>query len=736
MKSWSFRFQYYILFWWVVMPYVGQAQRSDSTLLNQLAQATHDTIRVKIYNQLAYKHQYANIDKQKKYAFAALKLVDTSKVNAILGRVYISMQRYYHAVGQYDQAIQYSLRALKVFQKINDLKGTANIYNSLGIFHEEQGAYAQAINFQFKSLHLKEQLNDQAGISASLNNIAAIYESLQKYDKALEYFERALKINKERNDLRNICINQVNIAQVYCLQKKYNQSEKLAIQSIQNARKSQTTLAEAVALKYLAIAQSARNDTAQATKNFTKSYALFQQQDYALEYAALLVEMAKYYLKLQLFQDAENYGLKGLKKALKIGAKKEIKDAYQVLSGIYEKQGKIAEALTFHKKYAIYNDSLSKDHSRNILIKEELRQSYNKQKQQKQESSEQINQQYVYLYAISIGLVLVSLFSFFLLRGSRKQHRLNQELKKQQEELKTANLGLQQKQEEIKANNQELKFLNHRLRSGESVITKAYDKLQNRNKQLKNNIRAALTIQQAILPSASRIRSLLPEHFIIYLPKDIVSGDFYWINQVKEKIVVVFADCTGHGVQGAFMSLIGHSLLDRIILQQKNTNPASILTQLNEQVLQALHQREVSAIEGMDIGVVVLEHLQEKQRPITYAGAKRPLYYVSADIPDKICQISGVRKSIGGGLLKNNKQFENIQIQLPQGSMLYMGSDGMTDQHNHLRKKLGSLRLKEILTELSALPLTEQENTLFATIQSHMVNTEQRDDILWMGIRV
>jgi serine phosphatase RsbU (regulator of sigma subunit)/tetratricopeptide (TPR) repeat protein len=720
------------LFWWLSLSFNGWAQQSKADLLNQLKVASSDTAKLRICNQLARLYRGKDKNQLKTYTFQALKLAKSLPQNIQLGNAYDNAHYYYKVQSEYPKAVEYAKKALGVFRALGNETQTGKCYNSLGILYEDQGLYPSAIDCQFNSLRIAEKLQDTTMVSANLNNIAAIYEAIEQYDKALEYFEKALKIDEQRNKASDIGISQVNIAQIYYHQKKYAQTKKYAELSIVNARKAKLPIVEGVALKFLAMLQSFKNDTLNATANFKRSYQLIDPQSYTTEHLDLLLQMSTHYLKLNQLDTAKKYSKTALERAQKIGAKKEIKNICKVLSSIYEKQGELAKALKYQKMHAAYKDSLLNVKAQNKLMQHELEYMYNK-KEQKIKSDN--NKQNIYLYLISFGLLLVSLFSFFLFRSSRKQNNLNHELQEQQEELKAVNQHLQQKQTEIEANNQELKFLNHRLKSGESVITKAYDQLQTRNKQIKNNIRAALTIQQAMLPPVELIRQLLPQHFIIYQPKDIVSGDFYWINEIEGKIIVIFADCTGHGVQGAFMSLIGHNLLDKIILQQKNTDPASILTQLNEQVLTALHQQDARSIDGMDIGILVLEATTQDHKQLTYAGAKRPLYYFTPDNTTEIKVLKGVRKSIGGVQAKN-KSFSNHQVTLPTNSMLYMGTDGLTDQHDYQRKKLGTLRLRKFLTELHTLPIEEQENSLFALIQRHMLNTEQRDDILWMGIKV
>lgn len=736
MKGYPFVHVCHWLLWILGFSQVSLAQQSDSTLLGQLKTTTQDSVRIRIYNQLALNNQYSNTNLVKKYAFAALRLIDTSKTSVSLGDTYLNLLLYYQASGDYRKAAHFSQKAMDIYQQTNDSLGICQIYNTFGIIAEEKGDYVQAMDYHFKSMAMAKRLNLLPRISSSLNNIASVYNSIGQADKALDYFKQSLQLEIKQKDIKGISIAQVNIAEIYLLKKEYQRAFEYATQSLENAKKANVVLVQAVALKFIAMVQAEKKDTANASANFDRSHQIFTNNDFPLEHVRLKIERSKYYLSLNDLTKSKKYATSALNEVGTVNTKKELKNVYQLLSKLYEAQGQITEAFKYHKIYSSYKDSLSREEARNQLIQNELRRRYDQQESQKITAiTREINQRNYYLYAISLGLLLVLGFTFFLYRSTQRQKKLNRELKTQKGVFKAVNQHLQEKQAEIEANNQELKFLNHRLKSGESVITKAYDQLQSRNKQLKNNIRAALTIQQAILPTPQLLKALLPEHFIIYLPKDIVSGDFYWASEVEGKKVVIFADCTGHGVQGAFMSLIGHNLLDKIILQQKNIDPANILTQLNEQVSVALHQQEVRSIEGMDIGVIVMEPEVDQCIHLTYAGAKRPLYYISADQPQQVGVIKGVRKSIGG-LQQRNKKFENCPMTLPKGSMIYGGTDGVADQHDLKRMKLGSLRLREILLEIHQLPVEEQETSLFAIVQSHMINTEQRDDMLWMGIRI
>ncbi|OJJ23538.1 hypothetical protein BKI52_04015 [marine bacterium AO1-C] len=294
---------------------------------------------------------------------------------------------------------------------------------------------------------------------------------------------------------------------------------------------------------------------------------------------------------------------------------------------------------------------------------------------------------------------------------------------------------VQTRTEEIRAQNEELKQNQDEILAQRNYIEDQNKHLVHTNTLVQQSIKSALTIQEALLPFHSRISQFLRDYFVIYLPKDIVSGDFYWIEKIENKIFVIAADCTGHGVPGAFMSLIGHNLFDKIILQQGYHDPAIILDQLHQQVAKALKQPDINNISGMDTSIIVLEPLQEGTTQITFAGARRPLYYVSSEDIQNLQLIKGTRRSIGG--IQNTKvAFENHVLTLPQNSILFMGSDGLTDQNNKERKKFGVKRLEKILQHNAHLPLDQQQAAIEKALENHMLGTTQRDDILWMGIRI
>ncbi|MEN7550600.1 SpoIIE family protein phosphatase [Rapidithrix thailandica] len=259
-----------------------------------------------------------------------------------------------------------------------------------------------------------------------------------------------------------------------------------------------------------------------------------------------------------------------------------------------------------------------------------------------------------------------------------------------------------------------------------------------KNQDITDSIHYAQTIQAAILPDPKAIAEAIDDYFILYQPKDIVSGDFYWFSHLPAnqnspaKTLLAAVDCTGHGVPGAFMSMIGNTLLNEIVNHRKINASDCILELLDKRIIRALQQYETENRDGMDVCLCIIENLDRDTRKVTFTGAKRPLYYT---IKDKVEVIKGDRKSIGG-LIYQNKSFTKHELVLKKGTRLYLTSDGYADQNNPEYKKIGSRQFKTFLEEINTLPMAQQKSQLEKRLRNHQQSAEQRDDILIMGVKL
>ena len=266
-----------------------------------------------------------------------------------------------------------------------------------------------------------------------------------------------------------------------------------------------------------------------------------------------------------------------------------------------------------------------------------------------------------------------------------------------------------------------------------SKLKEAEDKISEQNNAMKSSIKYAKRIQNSILPLISEIKKHL-NIFILYKPKDIVSGDFYWFSPSpanKEVYFIAVSDCTGHGVPGAFMSMIGSTLLNEIVKQKRIFSPKDILTELKNNIVVLLRQNSVDNIDGMDVAFC---KINTKKKEVVFSGAKRPLYYFDFE-NNEIKKFKGDLVQIGGSFGNCKKSSTNITLSVNNNDRIYLTSDGYIDQNNYERKKIGTANFLKIIKESTTLSLPKQKETLENYLINWQKNEPQRDDITILGIK-
>lgn len=284
------------------------------------------------------------------------------------------------------------------------------------------------------------------------------------------------------------------------------------------------------------------------------------------------------------------------------------------------------------------------------------------------------------------------------------------------------------------------RFLEEKVRQRTAEVVAQAAELDNQRAQIEeyfvqvtDSIKYAQKIQEAILPPDYQVKRMLPDSFILYRPKDIVSGDFYWLGEAQDKVFFAAVDCTGHGVPGAFMSIVGYNQLKQAIITTGGSNPAEILDHLNRGVSETLHQKEEHSTnkDGMDIAICSLDY---KTLELEYAGAFNPLYLLRNE---EIIQVKGNKFPIGSFVDEEPSNFTNNKIQLEKGDQVYIFSDGYPDQFGGPRgKKFMYKRFRELLVENSKESLDKQKELLQDSLFDWMKDEEQVDDILVIGVRV
>ncbi len=319
-----------------------------------------------------------------------------------------------------------------------------------------------------------------------------------------------------------------------------------------------------------------------------------------------------------------------------------------------------------------------------------------------------------WLFRISLILLIIAgAWSFYKIRV-----RTIEEQKKRLEQL-------------VRERTHELEVANIEIEAQRDLATAQRDKIYQQKKEIEDSIYYAQRIQQSLLPSRDFLDRLLPEHFIFFKPRDIVSGDFYWANYIREKLIITAADCTGHGVPGAFMSMLGIAFLNEIVNKQEQIDASIILNQLRNEIIQALGQTgaEGEAKDGMDMALCIID---PKQKTLQFAGANNPLYHIRKK---ELMETKGDKMPVA--IHERMPPFTSHTISLESGDALYLFSDGYADQFGGTRgKKFMYKAFKNLLTEISVKSMSGQAEILEKTMADWQGTYEQIDDMVIIGIRI
>ncbi|WP_299453959.1 7TM diverse intracellular signaling domain-containing protein [uncultured Microscilla sp.] len=351
------------------------------------------------------------------------------------------------------------------------------------------------------------------------------------------------------------------------------------------------------------------------------------------------------------------------------------------------------------------------------------------------------NKNYFSQAGLFLELVLFSVGLGYRERKNEQDKRLAQEENARilREQNVTLERKVKERTKEITEKNEELQLQKEEILTQRDSLQERGEELQFAYNQITDSVRYAQTIQNAILPFEPKIKQIFEEYFIIYQPKDIVSGDFYWFNTIKgenfTKTVVAVIDCTGHGVPGAFMSMIGNTLLNETINEKHIFDPAKVITLLHQKIRSDLRQAETNNSDGMDMSLCVIEPLTAQQFKVTFSGAKRPLYYVQEG---EFNQLKADRFSIGGEVYEDERArvFTNQELILAKGDALYMMTDGFGDTPDAERRRFGSRNIKKMISHYAHLSMKEQQVAFEATLAKHQGSQDARDDVTMLGLRL
>lgn len=342
---------------------------------------------------------------------------------------------------------------------------------------------------------------------------------------------------------------------------------------------------------------------------------------------------------------------------------------------------------------------------------------------------------YIYLPLIGMAVEII-LLSLALAEKIKHYKELKEEAQALAMETLENNQKLIQEQNtmlehRVMERTEELQQINDELSITLETVNEQTKLIEKKNHDITASITYAQRIQESMLPLPEKIQSFLPEHFIFFQPRDIVSGDFYWIEEIRDKIVIAAIDCTGHGVPGAFMSLIGNDLLHEVIETKGETDPCKILEYLDYKIMTTLRQENTDNQDGMDAAICVIDKSANK---IIFSGAKNPLILIQ---DGKLTEYKGSKRSIGGAKRKIiDKPFDSHTIDLTENNIGYLFSDGYIDQFGGKDdKKFMKKRFVKMLEEIHHLPMEKQNDILKEQLLDWIGRGSQIDDILVVGFK-
>ncbi len=716
-----------LLCFFIISHFYLQGQNIDS--LEQLLPQKLNKDKVDVLNQLSSEYCYeGNLQKSRDYADQAILLA--TEINYIKGLAEATKNtaEYFYELEIFDNSAEYYLKSFDYYQKLNDKENMSYCANVTGICYRKISEYDTAIKYHFLSLQIAEEIQNDNRISAAVYSLGLLYHSIEDFDNALQYYNRSLEYDILNNDSLGMAKSYTNLGLIYKKKNDIKTTIELYNKALDLYKKLNDNLGIAIIINNFGFLY-------QANKQYTKSIEYFYKSIYYEKLAnnnqgiaSSFSSIGDTYVLMNELDSALKYQLFALELTKDHDIKKYI---YESLSQIYSKKEDYKKALTYHELFVAQKDTIFK--LENLKQIADMQTKYQTKKKEEeiseltiQKKIQEINlkKNKIIIYSTIGGLILLIILIFVVLSAYRNKQKINILLMQQ-------NAQILQQKEEITTQRDEIK-------------TQKID-IETKHLQIKASISYAKRIQEAVLPNENFIQTILPQHFILFKPRDDVSGDFYFIKKINNLILIAAADCTGHGVPGAFMSMLGVALLNELIRNTEIQTPAQLLNELRTQIKSSLQQtgRKNEQQDGMDIAFCVIN---KNTYEMSFAGAYNPCWiFRTEQITDtdnnstitntKLITIDADRQPVG--IFVKEKQFSEKQFILQKDDVFYIFSDGYESQFGgEKNEKFKVKRLRELLTNICLLPLDNQKEILLQKLATWQKDMEQTDDILIIGVKI
>jgi serine phosphatase RsbU (regulator of sigma subunit) len=601
-----------------------------------------------------------------------IKLKDTS----IIGQANILFGYAHEAKGNYKEALQKFLIATNLFKKTNLKNRLAQCYTAMGIVYWYQGFTDQAIYYYKKNIILCTETKDEKGLASSYGNLAIIFDEKKDFDSSLIYYNKALTVFEKLNNYNETAACLDNMSTVYKQKKEY-----------------------ATAVSYN-----------------LKGYKIRESILDTLGMCASMENLGSIFIALKKYDEAIEISKRVIQIALRLGSKEDLKFSYINLKEAYEaKKDYLSANIVLNQLMEIKDSLRNLDNTNQIAELETKFKTKEKdieiseikliQQLKEKESQDQLKRKnYLIIILITIGVLILSI-AFLVFKRYKEKQEIADAINKK----------------------------NKAIESQKVLIDKAYQELTEKTKDITDSIKYAQKIQQAVLPSDKFITSELAktntQHFILFKPKDIVSGDFYWFYKNETSLFYVTADSTGHGVPGGFMSMLGINLLNEIVIEKGITQPGEILNKLRLAIISSLKTDEGYSKDGMDAVVCKIDF---ETHVLEYATANNPIYIIRKN---ELTILAAQKMPVGYS--DSITPFSTNQFILNTNDCIYTITDGFADQFGGEKgKKFKYKQLKELLITINEEPLVKQSEILTQAFENWKGNLEQVDDVCVIGIKI
>jgi tetratricopeptide (TPR) repeat protein len=637
----------------------------------------------------------------------------------------------YSAISQFDSSLSYHQKALALGLALNRKRQIASSLHNIGKSYQYLDEYEKAISYYYRALKINEEQNNQLWKSYNLIGIGGVYNFMGKDEKAIDSYRKALSILEKIKDEQGVayCLN--NIGLMYNRLENYRE----AIGFLEKAYMLNTRLGNeqiaATNLGNLGVSWYNLEDYNKALQYYSDAMAIAQKTQDRESVAIYLNNMANVFSKLKRFDKALHFGERSLALATELKIKHQAKTSLLSLILFNRTIKNFEKASNYQLELKDLLDSLYTDNENRTILEIETKYQTEKRekenlllRQQQEIASEKEKKQRVISISITGGLIVVIFFAIFIANR-------------------------------LKISNRQKKTIEHQKHL-----------VDEKQKEILDSIKYAKRLQEAILPPVGFVNEHLPENFIFYQPKDIVAGDFYWMECVSselgvrgshsgagspagepgslsqhptpnsEQILLAAADCTGHGVPGAMVSVVCSTALNRSVHEFGLTDPGKILDKTRELVLETFSRSDTDVQDGMDISLISIQKRESQNSKgeiiVRWSGANNPLWYLQGGV---MKDIAPNKQSIGK--TERPLPFTTHTVELRKGDILYLFTDGYADQFGGPKgKKFKYKSLKELLYRANDLPMKEQKEVLYNTLSTWKGELEQVDDICVIGVRV